>query len=98
MLPRALDVSAFDTHLGGYNSLPGLEFQCECAKELQFDARISARSPVSPSGGGSWGQKRHQSNQQNLVWFRTRPGGLGVGLSTRLLRDLARLDPFPFLC
>src|SRR6266513_2125375 len=33
MLPRALDMSAFDTHLGGYNSLPGLEFQWECAKK-----------------------------------------------------------------
>jgi len=96
MLPRALDVSALDTHLGGYNSLPGLEFQCECAKELQFDAGISAKSPVPPSGAETWGR---QSNQQNLVWFRVRPGGLGVGLScyTRLLRELARLDPFPFL-
>ncbi len=42
MLPRALDVSAFDTRLDGYNSLSGLELECECAKELQFDAGIWA--------------------------------------------------------
>src|SRR6266480_2058990 len=54
MLPRALDVSAFHTHLVGYNSLPSLVFQCECAKELQFDVGISAwdlrakKAPIEP--------------------------------------------------
>ena len=69
-------------------------------KSCSLTRGIWTSSPVSPRGAGTWGRKMRQSNHQNLVWFRTRPGGLGVGLSCypRLLRDLARLDPFPFFC
>ena len=77
-----------------WNSSANVQKSCSLTRAFGREARSR---PVERGPGGNKGAN---PNHQNLVWFRTRPGGLGVGLScySRLLGDLARLDPFPFLC
>jgi len=47
-------VSGFNTHLGAYNSFPGLEFHRECATERWSVTRAVMERSGSPGGAGTW--------------------------------------------
>jgi hypothetical protein len=63
-------VSGFNTCLGGFNSLAGVEFHRASAGEGK---RLAGNWETwgSPSGLGTKQIRKRQPNQQNLLWFRT---------------------------